>query len=208
MTVLKYEKEIVALLVIDPYNDFISEGGKFWGHLKTVAEASNCVLNMLQVLNAARAAKLRVFYPLHRRYRPGDYETWKYVAPIQKRSWSSKAFEYGTWGGEIRDEFKPQADEIVIQEHWCSSGFANTDLDLQLKKHGIHQLIVIGLIAHTCVEATVRYAAELGYDVTVVKDATADYSDVEMHAALDVNIPNYASAIVTTSEIVDSISSL
>ena len=80
------------------------------------------------------------------------------------------------------------------------------DLDLQLKKHGIHQLIVIGLIAHTCVEATVRYAAELGYDVTIVKDAIADYSDVEMHAALDVNIPNYANAIVTTTEIVDSIS--
>jgi len=78
MPVLKYEKEIVALLVIDPYNDFISEGGKFWGHLKTVAEANNCVLNMLRVLNAARAAKLGVFYPRHRRYRPGDYVTWKY----------------------------------------------------------------------------------------------------------------------------------
>jgi ureidoacrylate peracid hydrolase len=42
----------------------------------------------------------------------------------------------------------------------------------------------------------------------MVKDATADYSDEEMHAALDVNIPNYASAIVTSNEIVDSISSL
>jgi len=76
---------------------------------------------------------------------------------------------------------------------------------LQLKKHGIHRLIVIGLIAHTCVEATVLYAAELGYDVTVIRDATADYSDEEMHAALDVNIPNYASAIVTTDKIVASI---
>jgi ureidoacrylate peracid hydrolase len=66
----------------------------------------------------------------------------------------------------------------------------------------------MGLIAHTCVEATVRYAAELGYEVTMVKDATADYSDEEMHAALDINIPNYANAIVTTVEIVDSISSL
>ena len=73
------------------------------------------------------------------------------------------------------------------------------------KKHGIHRLIVIGLIAHTCVEATVRYAAELGYDVTVIKDATADYSDEAMHAALDVNIPNYASAMVTTDGIVASI---
>ncbi|MDP7731590.1 isochorismatase family cysteine hydrolase [Mycobacterium sp. TY813] len=91
------------------------------------------------------------------------------------------------------------------QEHWCSSGFANTDLDLLLKRHGIQRLIVMGLIAHTCVEATVRFAAELGYAVTMVKDATADYSEVEMHAALDVNIPNYADAIVTTDDVVASI---
>jgi ureidoacrylate peracid hydrolase len=119
-----------------------------------------------------------------------------------------KSFEYGTWGGEIRPGFEPKAGDIVAMEHWCSSGFANTDLDLQLKKHGIHQLIVIGLIAHTCIEATVRFAAELGYEVTVVKDATADYSDEEMHAALDINIPNHASAIVSTTEVVDSISPL
>jgi ureidoacrylate peracid hydrolase len=79
---------------------------------------------------------------------------------------------------------------------------------LQLKRHGIERLVVIGLIAHTCLEATVRFAAELGYDVTVVRDATADYSNEEMHAALDVNIPNYASAIVTAKEAVDAMSSL
>jgi len=201
------EKEITALVVIDPYNDFISEGGKIWDRLKTVAEANDCVPHMLQVLNAARKAELRVFYALHRRYRPGDYETWKYIAPIQKAAWSRKTFEYGTWGGEIRSEFKPQLGDIVALEHWCSSGFANTDLDLQLKKHGIHKLIIIGLIAHTCVEATVRFAAELGYESAVVRDATADYSDEAMHAALDINIPNYASAIVTANEVVASISS-
>ena len=206
MANLKFDKEITALLVIDPYNDFISEGGKVWDRLKIVAEANDCVPHMLRVLNAARKAGLRVFYALHRRYRPGDYETWKYIAPVQKAAWLHKSFEYGTWGGEIRREFEPQPGEIVALEHWGSSGFANTDLDLQLKKHGIHQLIVMGLIAHTCVEATVRYAAELGYDVTTVKDATADYSDEEMHAALDVNIPNYASAIVTTNEVVEALS--
>jgi ureidoacrylate peracid hydrolase len=204
----QYDKQLTALLVIDPYNDFISEGGKLWDRLKAVAEANDCVPHMLQVLNVARKAGLRVIYAPHRRYRPGDYETWKYIAPIQKAAWSRKTFEYGTWGGEFRSEFAPQAGEIVALEHWCSSGFANTDLDLHLKKHGIQQLIVIGLIAHTCVEATVRFAAELGYEVTVVKDATASYSDREMHAALDVNIPNYASAIVSTKEVVEAISSL
>ena len=208
MAQLTYEKQLAALLVIDPYNDFISDGGKVWNRLKAVAEANSCVPHMAQVLNAARKAGLRVFYALHHRYRPGDYETWKYIAPVQKAAWSSKAFEYGTWGGEIRSEFEPRPGDIVALEHWGSSGFANTDLDLQLKKHGIHKLIVIGLIAHTCVEATVRYAVELGYEVTMVRDATADYSDNEMHAALDVNIPSYASAIVTTNEVVHAIASL
>ena len=77
-----------------------------------------------------------------------------------------------------------------------------------LKKHGIHKLITIGLIAHTCLESTVRFAAELGYEVTVVMDATADYSDKEMLAALNVSLPSYANAIVTTQELVQSISSL
>ena len=200
-----YEKEITALVVIDPYNDFISDGGKIWNRIKQVAEANNCVPNMQQVLNAARSAGIRIFYAMHRRYRSGDYDTWKYIAPIQKAAVKSKAFEYGTWGGEFRTGFEPQPGDIVAQEHWCSSGFANTDLELLLKRHAIHKIIVVGLIAHTCVEATVRFAAELGYDVTMVKDATADYSETEMHAALDVNIPNYANAIVTTDEIVESL---
>ena len=139
---------------------------------------------------------------------PGDYETWTYIAPIQKVAWSRRTFEHGTWGGEIRSEFAPQPGDVVALEHWCSSGFANTDLDLLLKTHGIHQLVVIGLLAHTCVESTVRFAAELGYQVTVVKDATASYSNEHMHAALDVNIPNYATAITTASQIVDLLASV
>jgi len=208
MTDLNFDKANTAVLVIDPYNDFISEGGKIWDRIKSVAEANNTVPHMAQVVAAAREAGLRVFYAMHRRYRPGDYESWKYIAPIQKAAMQRKTFEYGTWGGEIRAEFAPQLGDIVAQEHWGSSGFANTDLDLLLKRHGIQRLIVIGLIAHTCVESSVRFAAELGYEVTVVKDATADFSDEHMHAALVTNLPNYANAIVTTDEILESISSL
>ena len=208
MANLNFDKEITALLVIDPYNDFVSEGGKLWDRVKGVAGANSCVPHMLQLLTAARSAGVRVFYAMHHRYRPGDYETWKYIAPIQKAAWSRKTFEYGTWGGEFRTEFAPQPGDIVAQEHWGSSGFANTDLDLQLKKHGIHKLIVIGLLAHTCLESTVRYGMELGYDVTVVKDATASFTDEQMHAALEVNLPNYATAIVTTEEALESFSSL
>lgn len=204
---MTFEGDVTGLLMIDPYNDFISEGGKVWDRLKGIAEANQCVSHMEQILTAARASGLRVFYALHHRYRPGDYETWKYVAPIQKAAWGRKTFEDGTWGGEIHPALVPQAGEIVAQEHWCSSGFANTDLDLQLKKHGIHQLIVVGLIAHTCVESTVRFGAELGYDVTVVSDAIASYSEREMRAALEVTMPNYA-AVVSTTQVIDAISAL
>src|SRR5262249_43665886 len=110
-----YEKEITALLVIDPYNDFISEGGKLWGRIRAVAEANDCVAHMLQILDAARKAQLRVFYAMHHRYRPGDYESWKYIAPIQRAAWRAKTFEYGTWGGEFRSEFAPRPGEIVAQ---------------------------------------------------------------------------------------------
>jgi hypothetical protein len=55
MAKVTYDKKIAALLVVAPYNDFISEGGKIWDRLKGVAEANNCVPNMLQVLNTARA---------------------------------------------------------------------------------------------------------------------------------------------------------
>jgi ureidoacrylate peracid hydrolase len=117
MTNVTYDKQVTALLVIDPYNDFISEGGKIWARIRAVAEANDCVPHMRQVLNAARDAGLRVVYAMHRRYRPGDYETWKYVAPIQKAAWQRKSFEYGTWGGEIRSEFEPNPGEIVATEH-------------------------------------------------------------------------------------------
>ena len=203
---MEYRGRSTGLVVIDPYNDFISEGGKVWDRLKEVADANGCVRNMSQVLQAARNADIQVFYALHRQYRPGDYENWKSIAPIQQAAWSRKTFEFGSWGAQLRSEFQPQPGDVVAQEHWCSSGFANTDLDVLLKRQGIHQLIMIGLIAHTCLEATVRFGAELGYEVTAVKDATASYSDVEMHAALEVNIPNYATAILSAEEVVDAIS--
>jgi ureidoacrylate peracid hydrolase len=208
MATVKYDRQLTALLVIDPYNDFISVGGKVWDRLKGVAEANNCVPHMLQILNAARKARLPVFYALHRRYRPGDYEGWKYIAPIQQAAWGRRTFEAGTWGGEIRAEFAPLPGELVAHEHWCSSGFANTDLDLLLQQRGIKQLITIGLIAHTCLDATVRSAVDLGYQVTVVRDATASYSDDHMHAALDIAMPNYASAILTTTELLGAIADM
>ena len=68
-------------------------------------------------------------------------------APIHEAAARSRVFADGSWGRGFRDELTPHVGEIVASEHWCPSGFANTDLDMQLEKHGIHQLIVIGIVA-------------------------------------------------------------
>ena len=52
-----------------------------------------------------------------------------------------------------------------------------------------------------------RFAAELWYEVALVQDATADYSDAHMHAALEINIPSYATVIVTASEVIERVGS-
>src|SRR5262249_38418683 len=76
---LTCDQEITALLVIDPYNDFISEGGKGWDRLEPVAEAHNCVPHhLLQVLTAARKVGLRVFWN-------GYLLPAEFVPPLQRR---------------------------------------------------------------------------------------------------------------------------
>lgn len=205
MAVAKYRRDATGLLVVDPYNDFISEGGQLWPRVRDVVEANGCVPHMIETLKAARSARIRIFFSPHHRLRAGDYDTWKFWAPIQEAAARTKVFADGTWGGSFREEFTPQPGEIVALEHWCSSGFANTDLDLQLKKHGIHQLIVIGLRANTCIDSTVRYAAELGYEVTLVKDAIGSFSWDEMKATVELNAPNYARAVPSTEELVATI---
>ena len=67
--------------------------------------------------------------------------------------------------------------------------------------HGIEKIILIGMLANTCIESTGRYGMELGYHVTLVKDATAAFNQEAMHAAHSINGPTYAHEIVTTSEI-------
>jgi nicotinamidase-related amidase len=96
---------------------------------------------------------------------------------LQKRH----TFAKGSWGGEWHPDFVPQAGDIVVKEHWAQSGFANTDLDFHLKQRGITHVVTVGLLANTCIDSTSRFAKELGYHVTLVRDATAAFSH-ETHA--------------------------
>ena len=154
MNTVKYYREITALLVVDPYNDFISEGGKVWERLRDVAEANNCIPHMTaRPQCGAERAVARVLCAPSTLPSPATTSRGSTSRPFKRPRGRERLS--GTARGAARlaaNSFHRRGD-VVALEHWCSSGFANTDLDLQLKKHSIHRLIVIGLIAHTCVEA-------------------------------------------------------
>ena len=201
MTTTHYTSDRTGLLFVDPYNDFLSEGGKLWPLLKEIAAEEHLLDHLRRIVAAVRAAKIQLFIVPHHRWEPGDYAKWRHPNPSQIASGERQTFAKGTWGGEWHPDFAPQEGDIIIKEHWAQSGFANTDLDQQLKQHGIENVIVIGLLANTCIESTGRCAMELGYHVTLVKDATAAFKREMMHAAHGLNGPTFTHAILTTEEL-------
>jgi nicotinamidase-related amidase len=197
-----YAPNRTGLLLVDPYNDLLSEGGKLWPQAKAVAEAVNLLTHLRALVKAARRVGTVVFYVPHRRWREGDFDGWCHPGPWQTLTDRETIFGEGMWGGDWHSELASQAGDVVIQEHWGQNGFSNTDLDLQLKQRRIEKIIVVGMLANTCVEATARGGTELGYHVTLVRDATAAFSSDAMHAAHEINGPTFANAILTTDAVI------
>ncbi|NTS33164.1 cysteine hydrolase [Phyllobacterium sp. BT25] len=103
-------------------------------------------------------------------------------------------FARGEWGGEWHPDFAPKAGYIVAKEHW--SGW----------QKGITHVIVVGLLANTRIETTAHYAPELGYHLTLVRDATAALWHDMMHAAHELSGPTCAHAIMGPAELIAALS--
>jgi nicotinamidase-related amidase len=194
-------RENTALVLVDPYNDFLAEDGKLYPRLKEVAESVGLHGHLRELLAVVRAAGIQVVIAPHRRYHPGDFEGWLRPGRPAKTVRDGKTYEAGTKGGEWYPDFAPRDGDIVASEHWGESGFASTDLDMHLRQRGIGHIILAGLTAPGCVEGTGRYALELGYTVTLVRDATAAFSHEWMHAAVELNAPIYAESVLSTAEV-------
>lgn len=205
MPTLHFPREQTGLLLVDPYNDFLSPGGKLYEPAKAVIESVGTVDHLRAVVAAVRQAGIAVFYVPHHRARPSDFSMWRHPSPYLLAGHRAQVFAEGSWGGEWHPDFVPLPGDIVAREHWGSSGFAHTDLDLQLRRHGIERVIAVGLLANTCVETTAKFAAELGYHVTLVRDATAAFTPQAMAAAHEINGPSYAHDIVTRAELVHAL---
>src|SRR5262245_31430863 len=138
---MTYEPTTTALLLVDPYNDFLSEGGKLWHRVKAIAEEVGLLDHLLALVQAARDKGYRIYFVPHHRYEAGDYERWRHATPYQLAGAKRQTFAKDSWGGTFHDDFQPQPNDVIVHEHWGSSGFANTDLDLQLKQFGMSRVI-------------------------------------------------------------------
>ena len=127
---------------------------------------------------------------------------WKHFSPSQAGSKQLVLFEEGSWGAEFHPDLKPQEGDLIAQNHWTASGFANTDLDFLLRMHGIESVAIGGMRANTCIDCTARYAVELGYHVTLIKDAIGAFNQDEIKATVAITFPNYGHAILTAAEFV------
>src|SRR3982074_3760610 len=91
MTTPTYDPKITAVLLADPYNDFLSEGGKLWPRAKPIAEEVGLLDNLRAIMRAAREAGLGIFFVPHRRWEPLQYKSWKYSTPYQQGVTSTKS---------------------------------------------------------------------------------------------------------------------
>lgn len=77
-----------------------------------------------------------------------------------------------TEGVEIHETVQPLETETIVIKQFANS-FLQTDLAEQLAKHDISKLVVVGMMTHMCIDATVRAAVDLGFETTLIEDACA-----------------------------------
>jgi nicotinamidase-related amidase len=97
----------------------------------------------------------------------------------------------------------PQKGDYKAQNHWTASDFANTNLDFLLKQHNIDHVVIMGMRANTCIDTTARYAVELGYHTTLIKDAIAAYNWEEIRVTVEINFPSYGHTLLSTQEFIN-----
>ena len=200
----QYPLSTTALLMIDPFNDFLHTDGTIWPLLKEQAERVNLIENQAAALSGARAAGLTVIYVPHHRHRGGDYDTFKFLNPTHELMKRTPVFVAGEWGGNWLEELKPQEGDLECAEHWFQSGFQGTDLDYLLKQRGCDHLVLTGQRTNACFESTGRYGVELGYHVTLLTDATAAFTKMDMDGTFN-NALTWAHEIVSTDQFLNAI---
>lgn len=202
-----------AVLFIDPQNEVLSETGKAWPLLHESLKENNTIENMERIFKAAKALHYEVFISPHYFY-PVD-KGWKFNGPLETEEFKNDFFARkgvlnvdgieGS-GADWLERFKPYIEDgktIVVAPHrvW---GPETNDLVLQLRKRRIGKIILGGMLANMCVESHLRELIEQGFEVAVVKDATAAPKHPEWgygYQAALINFAYLAHAVLKTDQV-------
>jgi nicotinamidase-related amidase len=201
-----------AVVFIDPQNDVLSETGLAFGAVRESLKENNTIENMERIFKAAKARGFEVFISPHYFF-PED-KGWKFNGPLETDEVKTNLFgrkgrlsldSLKGSGADWLERFKPYIEDgktIVVSPHrvW---GPQTNDLVLQLRKRKISKIILGGMLANMCVESHLREFLEQGFEVAVVKDATAGPRHPEWGNGYTAAIINYAflaHAVLTTDE--------
>lgn len=214
---MQVEANNTALLVIDPQNDFLNPKGVAWGVVGESVEKNNTVQNIENLFIAALENNLLTFISPHYYY-PTDHG-WKFEGALEKVMHSINMFDrkgpldlegFKGSGADWLERYKPYIENentIVVSPHKVYGPETN-DLILQLRKRGIDKVIIAGMSANLCVESHLRELLEQGFEVAVVKDATAAaiVPEGDGYQAAVTNYRFLANTVWTTEEAVANIS--
>ena len=212
------ERGNTALVITDPQRDFLSEDGVVWGVVGESVEENDTVEHLRQLLTAAHEAGFPVFVSPHYYY-PQDHE-WAFGGALEKMMHAVGMFDRPSalstegFAGSGADWHEPlkgliERDDVVVTSPHKVYGPESNDLVLQLRKRRIDKVILAGMSANLCVEAHLRELTEQGFEVMVVKDATAGAKlpGGDFYQAAILNFRMIASSVKTTSDVVIDIKS-
>lgn len=205
-------KNDTAVVVIDPQNDFLSEKGVTWELVGNSVKENGTVENIERIFKVAKTNGFEVFISPHYYY-PTDH-SWKFGGTVEKMMHEIRMFDrqgalnldgFSKSGADWLDRYKPYIEDgktVVVSPHKVYGPETN-DLVLQLRKRNIHKIILLGMSANLCVEAHMRELLEQGFEVAVVKDATAAAQHPELgdgYKSALINFGFMANAVLSTDD--------
>jgi nicotinamidase-related amidase len=199
------------MVIIDPQNDFLSPEGVTWEVVGESVTENSTVENIDRLFRTAKESGLTVFVSPHYYY-PADHG-WQFEGTLEALMHNIGMFDrrgplslegFEGSGADWLERYKAYIEDgstVVVSPHKVYGPESN-DLVLQLRKRNIGKVILAGMSANLCVESHMRELLEQGFEVAVVKDATAaaKLPEGDGYAAATINFRFLANTVWTTSE--------
>lgn len=192
-TELLIDRAHTAVLVMDYQNDIVN--------MMPEKTRSPLLDKASEAVKAARQAGLPIIYVVVR-FRDGYPEVSQQNPRFASLKESGRLRE-GAPGAEIHPRLAPQSGDVVVTKRRVGA-FSTTDLEAILRAHSVNTLVMFGIATSGVVLSTVRWAADMDYQLVVVSDASADM-DSEVHRILTQKVFPTQATVVTTASIVKAL---